>query len=56
MTFEAIREERFYVFSHPHALRAVENRAEDIDLVRNPTDPFAERPEVREKIVGELRG
>lgn len=56
LTFDAIREERFYVFSHPHALGAVKTRSDDIVMVRNPTDPFAERPGVRERIVGELRG
>ena len=47
MVFEAIRDEQFYIFSHPHALNAVRTRAEDIVTPRT----FAERPQVREQIV-----
>ncbi|MBB4519153.1 SDR family oxidoreductase [Paraburkholderia fungorum] len=56
MVFNAIREEQFYIFSHPHALAAVKTRAEDIVMPRNPTDPFAERPEVRAQIIEALKG
>ncbi|WP_233854870.1 SDR family oxidoreductase [Paraburkholderia sp. HD33-4] len=56
MVFDAIRDEQFYIYSHPHALNAVKTRAEDIVTPRNPTDPFAERPQVREQIVAALRG
>lgn len=56
MVFDAIREEQFYIFSHPQALDRVKARAEDIVTPRNPTDPFAERPEVRTQIVEALRG
>jgi NAD(P)-dependent dehydrogenase (short-subunit alcohol dehydrogenase family) len=48
--FEAIREGRFYVFSHPHALGNVESRMQDIALQRNPSDPFAARPDVRTRL------
>jgi NAD(P)-dependent dehydrogenase (short-subunit alcohol dehydrogenase family) len=44
--FNAMRERRFYIFSHPHALGGVKTRLEDIALGRNPTDPFAARPEL----------
>ena len=44
--FSAMRERRFYIFSHPHALEGVKTRLEDIALGRNPTDPFAARPEL----------
>jgi NAD(P)-dependent dehydrogenase (short-subunit alcohol dehydrogenase family) len=54
--FDAIRDQQFYIYSHPHALNAVKTRAEDIVTPRNPTDPFAERPQLREQIVAALRG
>ena len=50
MVFDAIRDERFYVFSHPHALGNVETRMKDIAEMRNPTDPFAARPDVRSRL------
>jgi len=50
MVFEAIRENRFYVFSHPHALGNVETRMQDITAIRNPSDPFAARPDVRTRL------
>lgn len=48
--FEAIRANRFYVFSHPHALGNVETRMKDIIDIRNPSDPFAARPDVRTRL------
>lgn len=39
LTFDAIREDRFYVVTHPKILRAVELRLQDIVAGRNPTDP-----------------
>ncbi|MCC8396944.1 SDR family oxidoreductase [Paraburkholderia sp. MMS20-SJTR3] len=56
LVFDAIRDEQFYIYSHPHALNPVKTRAEDIVTPRNPTDPFAERPQVREQIVAALNG
>jgi NAD(P)-dependent dehydrogenase (short-subunit alcohol dehydrogenase family) len=49
--FEAIEERRFYIYSHPKALSSVQTRLEDIVQARNPSDPFAARPEIG----GELR-
>jgi short-subunit dehydrogenase len=48
--FQAIRDGRFYVFSHPHALGNVETRMKDIVEMRNPSDPFAARPDVRTRL------
>lgn len=42
--FDALREKRFYIYSHPQALKGVQTRLEDIVLGRNPTDPFFEKP------------
>ncbi len=46
LTFEAIREKRFYVLSHPKILNSVGLRLEDILALRNPSDPFTYKPEV----------
>ena len=54
--FDALRERRFYIYSHPHALRNVQTRLEDILQGRNPTDPFAERPELGVQLRAALRG
>ncbi|HSR95538.1 MAG TPA: SDR family oxidoreductase, partial [Kofleriaceae bacterium] len=48
--FDALAERRFYIYSHPHALANVQTRMEDIVAGRNPTDPFAQRPEVGEAL------
>lgn len=56
MTFDAIREQRFYIYSHPHALAPVQQRFEDIVGQRNPGDPFAGKPQVRDELVAALRG
>lgn len=53
--FDAMREKRFYVFSHPHALAGVQVRLEDIMLGRNPTDPFAAKPELGQQLRAALR-
>ena len=48
--FDALAEERFYIYSHPHALGNVATRMEDIVAGRNPSDPLAKRPEVGEQL------
>ena len=53
--FDAIAEGRFYVYSHPKALASVQTRMEDIILARNPTDPFARKPEIGEQLRAALR-
>ena len=44
--FDALAERRFYIYSHPQALGNVQVRLEDVVTGRNPSDPFAKRPEV----------
>lgn len=44
MTFEAIRENRFYVITHPKILDSVQLRLEDIVARRNPSDPYTFKP------------
>ena len=53
--FDAIAEKRFYVYSHPKALASVQTRLEDIMTQRNPTDPFAHKPELGEQLKAQLR-
>ncbi|WOB10535.1 SDR family oxidoreductase [Piscinibacter gummiphilus] len=53
--FDAVAAGRFYIFSHPHALGGVQTRLEDVMQQRNPTDPFAARPELGEQLKAALR-
>lgn len=55
MVFDALREDRFYVFSHPKALGNVRTRMESIVNVQNPPDPFLERPEIGAGLRAALR-
>ena len=50
MVFDAIRADRFYIYSHPHALGSLRTRFEDILEGRNPTDPFRDRPDLGAKL------
>ena len=53
--FDAVAAGQFYIFSHPQALGAVRTRMEDIVQVRNPTDPFADKPELGQQLRAQLR-
>ena len=53
--FDAVRERRFYIYSHPKALGSVQTRLEDIMTPRNPTDPFAGKPEIGAELRAALR-
>ena len=55
--FDAIAADQFYIFSHPtpKALANVTSRMEAIVQIRNPPDPFLERPEVGEQLRKALR-
>jgi NAD(P)-dependent dehydrogenase (short-subunit alcohol dehydrogenase family) len=44
-TFDCIRDNQFYCITHPKILNAVALRLEDITRQRNPSDPFAHKPE-----------
>ena len=54
--FDAVRKESFYIYSHPHSLAPVHARFGDIVGQHNPSDPYAERPNVREELTAALRG
>lgn len=47
ITFDAIRERRFYVITHPGIMASVQLRLDDIVQLRNPTDPMSLKPEVK---------
>jgi NAD(P)-dependent dehydrogenase (short-subunit alcohol dehydrogenase family) len=53
--FDAMRDQRFYIYSHPHALGSVQTRLEDVMQQRNPSDPFKDRPELGEQLRAALR-
>ena len=53
--FDAVAERRFYIYSHPKAIKSVQTRLEDIMQARNPTDPFADKPEIGVELRQSLR-
>ena len=53
--FDAVAARQFYVYSHPKALRSVQTRMEDIVQARNPTDSFADKPEIGAELKLALR-
>ncbi|MHB1201148.1 MAG: SDR family oxidoreductase [Polaromonas sp.] len=55
LVFDAIAANRFYIYSHPKAIKSVQTRLEDIMQARNPTDPFADKPEIGAQLKTALR-
>jgi NAD(P)-dependent dehydrogenase (short-subunit alcohol dehydrogenase family) len=53
--FAALEADQFYIYSHPQALATVQERMEDIVMIRNPTDPFKLKPEIGAKLKEALR-
>ncbi|MFN4349190.1 MAG: SDR family oxidoreductase [Hylemonella sp.] len=53
--FDAAAAGQFYIYSHPKAIASVQTRLEDILQARNPTDPFAHKPELGEELRQALR-
>jgi NAD(P)-dependent dehydrogenase (short-subunit alcohol dehydrogenase family) len=53
--FRAVTAGQFYIYSHPKAIASVQTRLEDVMLARNPTDPFAHKPELGEELRRALR-
>jgi NAD(P)-dependent dehydrogenase (short-subunit alcohol dehydrogenase family) len=47
LTFAAVREDRFYVFTHPQIMPGVEARFAAVLAGAQPADPFASRPTTR---------
>lgn len=50
MTFKAIANGDFYIYSHPGALAGVQERMQHIVAGSNPGDPYAATPHVREAL------
>jgi len=55
LVFEAIAVNQFYIYSHPRAIGSVQSRLEDILQSRNPSDPFAAKPEIGASLRAALR-
>ena len=55
LVFDAIEKGQFYVYTHPQALAMVQTRLEDVVQGRNPTDPFAGKPEIGQQLKTALR-
>jgi NAD(P)-dependent dehydrogenase (short-subunit alcohol dehydrogenase family) len=47
MTFEAVAEDRFYVFTHPQIMASVRARHEAVHAAAPPADPYGQRPDRR---------
>ena len=52
ITFDAIRDNRFYILTHPKIMATVKMRLEDIEALQNPRDPFALKEANRPKLGG----
>ncbi|MDE1997307.1 MAG: SDR family oxidoreductase [Burkholderiales bacterium] len=55
MVYDAVEKGQFYIYSHPEALEIVKTRMEDIIQGRNPSDPFAAKPELGQQLRAALR-
>lgn len=47
ITFDAVREGRFYVITHPGIMASIRLRLDDIAKLRNPSDPMSVRGEAK---------
>jgi short-subunit dehydrogenase len=56
ITFEAIREGRFYIYSHPEVLGAVAERMDAIVHAHPPADAYAATPEISRALQAQLKG
>jgi NAD(P)-dependent dehydrogenase (short-subunit alcohol dehydrogenase family) len=56
ITFDAIRGNRFWIYSHPQALGAVAERMDAIVHAQPPADPYAATPQVIEMLRAQLKG
>ena len=55
LTFDAIREDRFYIFSETEPLDNTRKRMEDIVQQRNPYDPYEDVPHIRALLSAKLK-
>jgi len=56
MTFEAIRDGQFYIYTHPQALASLAERFEAIVQGRPPADPYAATPQLRDMLKAGIWG
>ncbi|MDQ1812103.1 SDR family oxidoreductase [Massilia sp. CCM 9210] len=56
MTFDAIRDGQFYIYSHPGALGNVGERMEEIVKGMNPGDPYKAAPHIRDMLRAKMKG
>ncbi|MDM5178913.1 SDR family oxidoreductase [Massilia sp. DJPM01] len=56
MTFDAIRDGQFYIYSHPGALGNVGERMEEIVKGINPGDPYKAAPHIRDMLRAKMKG
>ncbi|MBA5604086.1 SDR family oxidoreductase [Duganella sp. FT3S] len=55
VTFKAIADGQFYIYSHPGALAGVRERMEDVLAQRNPSDPYQGNPQVRDLLRAKMQ-
>ena len=55
LTFKAIAEGQFYIYSHPQALGNVAERMDGIVHQKNPGDPYAAAPHIREMLRAKMK-
>jgi NAD(P)-dependent dehydrogenase (short-subunit alcohol dehydrogenase family) len=55
ITFDAIRDGQFYIYSHPGALGGVADRMDEIVHHKNPSDPYKATPQVRDLLRAKMK-
>lgn len=55
ITFQAVADGQFYIYSHPDALAGLKVRMDDMTIPRNPSDPHAATPHIREMLKSMLK-
>lgn len=56
ITFKAIADGQFYIYSHPDALAGVRVNLESVVAGTNPPDPYAATPQIRELLRAKMQG
>jgi NAD(P)-dependent dehydrogenase (short-subunit alcohol dehydrogenase family) len=56
LTFKAIADGQFYIYSHPDALAGVRVNLESVVAGTNPPDPYAATPQIRELLKAKIQG
>ena len=55
LTFDAIRDGQFYIYSHPGALGGVAERMDEIVHQKNPGDPYKATPHIRDMLRAKMK-